>query len=152
MDRDPGQSITVNYTLSLVIVSVLMSGLFISVSGFIETEQRRVTRAEFDVLGNRIAADIATTDRLARTTRANSAAEVETGIPPRVAGAGYEVTITSQPAGSGQFLVEIRMESEDVDVSRNVSTRTEFEVVNSRLTGGPYVVSFDGSTLEVTDA
>jgi len=152
MDRDRGQSISINYTLSLVIVSVLMSGLFISMSGFLDTERTRVTRSEFEVLGNRVAADIATADRLAETTESNAGVEVETAIPPRVAGSWYTVTITSQPAGSGQFVVEIQLDAREVDVSKNVSTKTEFEVVNSRLTGGSYVVSFDGSTLGVSDA
>lgn len=150
--RDRGQSISINYTLSLIIVTVLIAGLFVAMSGYLETERENVTRAELEVLGNRIAADIATADRLARTTETDARVEVRTTIPRSVAGSEYEVTITSSDPGlNEQFNVEIELRAPTVGVSKNVSTRTEIEVDNSNLHGGPFEVVYDGTTIEVKD-
>lgn len=150
--RDRGQSVSINYTLSLVIVTLLISGLFMAMSDFLDNEREHVTRSELEVLGNRIAADIATTDRLARTTRTDAQVEVRTNIPTEVAGSQFGVTITSSsPAGIDHYDVEIQLKAPVVGVSKNVSTRTSTEVVGSTLNGGRYEVVYDGSTLEVTD-
>lgn len=148
--QERGQSIAINYTFSLIIVSVLMSGLFIAMSGFLDNERENVTRSEFDVLGNRIAADIATVDRLALTTSGDADVRVRTEIPPTVAGTEYEVTITSTPV-SGAFEVEIELRAQDVSIVKNVSTRTRLPVTTSTFGGGAFEVSSDGSTIEVDD-
>lgn len=147
--RDRGQSVAINYTLSLIIVTVLISALFMSMSDFMGDERERVTRSELEVLGNRITADIATTDRLARATDGDARTEIRTDIPPDVAGVDYSVTITSATAGSGYYDVEVQLRAPAVDVNRNVSVRTSTEVSNSRLIGGSYRVVYGGSTIEV---
>lgn len=149
--RDRGQSVAINYTFSLIIVALLMSGLFIAMSGFLETERENVTRAEFEVLGNRIAADISTADRLARTTTGDAQVQVRTKIPQMVAGSEYDVTITSSPAPGGGYDVAIELWASEVSVGKNVSTRTQLEVTSSSLDGGKYVISSDGTTIEVDD-
>lgn len=151
--RDRGQSVSINFTLSLIIVTLLMSGLFISMSGFLDSERERVTRSELDVLGNRIAADISTADRLAQSTSGDAAVSVTTTIPPRVAGSRYQVEITSSQFKSSDFYnVSVNLQAPVVSVNRTVKTRTRSEVVTSTIDGGEYTVAFDGSTLEVTDA
>ena len=149
--RDRGQSVSITYTLSLIIVTVLISGLFISMSGFLDSERERVTRSELTVLGNRIAADISTADRLARTTD-DGEVEVRTTIPESVAGSEYDVEISSTQFGTTSFYdVTVTLQEPETQVTRTVRVRTDFEVVTSRLNGGPYVVHFDGTDIEVTD-
>lgn len=149
--RDRGQSVSINYTLSLIIVTLLMSGLFIAMSDFLDDERERTTRSELTVLGNRIAADIATADRLARTSD-DGVVEVRTTIPRTVAGSEYDVDIASTQVGStGYWDVEITLQAPVVSVLRTVQVRTDIEVVDSDVDGGRYVVHFDGSTIEVTD-
>lgn len=149
---DRGQSISINYTISLVIVTVMMSGLFLSMSGFLEDERERTTRSELTVLGNRIAADIATADRLALTVE-DGRVEVRTTIPRSVAGSEYEVDVTSSgfDGGTDSWNVTISLRASDTGVSQTVSVRTDHEVVDSDLNGGPYVVTSDGTVVEVDD-
>lgn len=150
--RTRGQSIAINYTMSLIIVTMLISGLFISMSAYLENERENVTHAELEVLGNRIAADISTTDRLAQTTEGDSRAEIHTSIPASVAGSQYEVTITSNsPPGIDYYNVEIQLRARGTGEAKNVSTRISNEVTGSNLNGGDYVVVYDGTTIEVTD-
>jgi type II secretory pathway pseudopilin PulG len=149
--RDRGQSISINYTLSLVIVSLMMSGLFISMSGYLDSEREQVTRSEFEVLGNRLAADISTADRVARTTTGGGEVRIRTSIPESVAGSSYSIVVSSSSTGSGFYDVEIQFRAPQYGVSQNVTTRTKFEVVDGGVRNGPYEVVFTGSTLEVRD-
>lgn len=150
--RDRGQSISINYTMSLIVVTVLISGLFIATNDFLEDERENVTRSELEVLGNRIAADVATTDRLARSTDGDARVEVRTTIPRSVAGSEYEVTITSSsPADIEHYDVEIQLRAPGTRVTKNVTTRTAFAVEDSHLNGGPFEIVYDGSTIEVND-
>jgi hypothetical protein len=152
--RDRGQSVTINYTLSLIIVTLLISGLFIAMSGYLETQRERVTRSEFDVLGNRLAADIATTDRLARAGD-DAQVEVRTAIPAAVAGIDYNVDVESTPFKSSNWHnVTITLRSPRLGVERTLRVRTANEVGDSSLSGGPYEVHYHDSSgeLEVHDA
>jgi hypothetical protein len=153
MARDRGQSVSVNYTLSLIIVTVLISALFISMSGFLDDERERVVSAELKVLGNRMAADIATADRLARTTSSPARVEVRTDIPTTVGGSDYRVDVSATEfQSSGTWNVTITLRAPDVQVSQTVNVRTETRLVDSEFGSGAYVVVYDGSTMEVTRA
>jgi hypothetical protein len=152
--RDRGQSVTINYTLSLIIVTLLISGLFIAMSGYLDTQRERVTRSEFDVLGNRLAADIATADRLARAGD-DAQVNVRTSIPAAVAGIDYNVDIESSPFKSSTWHnVTVTLRSPRLDVERTLHVRTANEVSDSSLSGGAYVVHYHGNSgkLEVHDA
>lgn len=147
---DRGQSVSINYTLSLMIVTLLMAGLFISMGGYLEDERTRATRSELDVLGNRIAADIAAADRLAETSSNDAGAEVRvvTRIPEAVAGTEYYASISSS-GGPDRWTVSIELVAPTVNVERTVTTTTRFEVVDSRLSGGRYRVVYDGAAGEI---
>lgn len=151
--RDRGQSISVNYTLSLIIVTVLISGLFIAMSGYLDAERERVTRSELSVIGNRLAADIATTDRLANVTT-NGKAEVRTDVPSTIAGADYNYDVGSWSPGSGVpfYIVELTFKAPDTQVQRTIRVKTAHEVVNDTdINGGRFVVTYTSAsgTLEV---
>lgn len=147
--RDRGQSVSINYTLSLIIITVMMAGLFISMSSFLDDERERVTRSELSVLGNRITADIATADRLASATD-DSSVEVRTTIPPSVAGVDYEVDITStQYRSTSYWNVTVTLRGPSVGVEKTVKVRTAHEVVDSSLNGGPYIVRYRGNADEI---
>lgn len=142
-------SVSVNYILSLVIVTMIISGLFIGMNGFVQTERKNTVRSEFDVLSNRLTADLAAADRLAQTTSGPTASvEVYTEIPQQVAGVGYEIEITATDAGD-YYDVTIRLTSNRFGIERVAEVRTANEVVDTTVSGGPYVITFDGSTLEV---
>lgn len=147
--RDRGQSISINYTLSLIIVTVMMAGLFISMSTYLDDERERVTRSELSVLGNRITADIATADRLARTSDGGRV-EVRTSIPPAVAGVDYVVDISStQYRSTNYWNVTVTLKSSTVSVEKTVKVRTAHEVADSSLNGGPYIVRYRGNADEI---
>ena len=65
MTDDRAVSATLGYVLVIGITTILISGLFLAAGGFVENQHERAIRAELEVVGNRLAADIAAVDRLA---------------------------------------------------------------------------------------
>lgn len=138
-------SVPVNYTLSIVIVTVMMSGLMISMGGQLQAQQERTVESEFGVLGNRLAADIGAADRLAVTTEGTESdvVAVQTDIPDTVAQANYRVDIVTTELVPGEsYLVLLKFVSSPMDVTEEVRLKTATRVKETSITGGEYVIKY----------
>lgn len=125
---DRAVSVTVNYVLTLTITTLLLSMLFVSAGGLIESQSERAIRSELDVLGQQLAADIESADRLATAGENNSTeVAIETTLPPRVAGRDYRITV----GGS-----ELELRTTDPEVSVTVPFTTTNEVEEGRTIQG----------------
>lgn len=141
-------STVLGYVLMLAIVSVLIGGLFFAAGDYVEGEHERVVRAEFEVMGNRLAADIAAVDRLALATEAGGRASLETDLPSLAAGRPYEITL--EPSGVAN-VTRITLAMDDPAVEVEVLVRTAHPVASGTVSGGDAVVVYDGTDLEVRD-
>ncbi|MFC7028484.1 hypothetical protein ACFQH8_15745 [Halomicroarcula sp. GCM10025710] len=61
---DRAVSTALGYVLTLSIASLLVTGLIIAGSGFVEDRREQVVREELTVIGQQIGADLARADRL----------------------------------------------------------------------------------------
>lgn len=132
---------------------MLISGLLASGAQFLESEQKRAINSELDVLGNRMAADIAAADRLvqAGTDTGKVTVSLTETIPETVAGAPYRINVTR--AGNGPYNVTIELFTSDPAVSVTVGVKTTTAVANNTIVGGPFVVEYNegDDELEVAD-
>lgn len=138
-----GVSVTVNFALSLVVATMLLSTLMFATGTLLETQQDRTVRTELRVVGERLAASLMTADRLAEA--GGSEVVIRTEAPPRVGGTGYEVEINATSSNSELVLKpEDKFSTVYVDFVNTTS-------VNSRsVDGGDFqVVLTDGGSLEV---
>lgn len=147
---------TVNYTLALVITTLMVSGLFLGMNTLLENERREALRSEFAVLGNRITADLAAADRLAQTVSGpDQRVTVSTTIPDTVAGQKYTMTVVSDGVDADgdpaveYYDVTVYLDSKGLGVNRSISLRTVTPVAYSRLPGGDYEIVYDGTDMEV---
>lgn len=145
---DRGVSTTLGYVLTLAITAVLMSGLLIAAGSFVSGQNERVTQTELDVVGQRLAADVETADRLAEAGGGGPNVTVAVGsrLPETVAGRTYRVAVNE----SGRDRLVLR--ASDPDVSVTVHVVTDVPVANATLGGGPVRVAFEGERLEVSSA
>lgn len=144
-----GVSAVLGYILVLGITTLLVSGLFFTAGNYVENQHDRAIRAEFEVIGNRIAADIAAVDRLALAAGADGEARLRTDLPPLAAGNSYEISV-SQDAGSST-MYDVNLSTTDQTVSVNVRLRAETPVVDSTVSGGDVRIVYNGSHIEVRD-
>lgn len=146
-----GLSAVFGYVLTLGIVTLLVSGLFLAAGTFVENQHDRAIRAEFEVVGNRIAADLAAMDRLALASGATGEAELVVDLPPLAAGKTYE--ISTGPSGSPNVsVVNVRTADSAAGISVDVRVRTSTTVASTTVPGGDIRIVYDGTQLEVRRA
>ena len=136
---DRAVSVTVNYVMTITIATLLLSGLAVSAGGLIESQSERAIESELDVLGQRLAADIESADRLATVAGgANAEVRIETRLPTRVAGAGYDITVVES---------ELVLRSTDPAISVTVPLRVTNDLVEGRtVQGGNVVIRWSDGT------
>lgn len=144
---DRAVSVTVNYVMTITIATLLVSGLAVSAGGLIESQSERAIESELEVLGQQLAADVESADRLATVAEGNDAeVRIESGLPTRVAGTGYDITVAES---------ELVLRSTDPMVSVTVPVTVTNDLSEERtIRGGNVVVRWSAGTerLEVKSA
>ncbi len=140
---DRGVSTALGYVLTLAVASMVVVGLLAAAGGFVGDQRERAVRTEFDVLGQRVASDLATVDRLARSGD-DASVTVESELPRTVAGTQYRVQVVGDASGA---TVILRSSQPDVTVRVPVTNRTA--VAPANVTGGPLELAYDRSRDEV---
>jgi hypothetical protein len=139
---DRGVSTVVGFVLTLGITSLLVIGLLVGTSGFVDGQRQGTIRDEMEVLGQQLAADIAAADRLVRA--GGDTVSIDRPFPNDVTGLSYLITI------DGGQPVTITLTTSDPDVSVEVTVRTVTDVAGgTTLNGGPVEVDYDESSDEL---
>ena len=145
---DRAVSVTVNYVISLSLTAILISGMLVAGGSFLEDRRESVTRGEFDVLGEQLAAGISQADTLAATGAEELRVAVH--LPDTAAGSSYLVRVTevSPPddpptAGEpGEYVLSFA--SPATDLTRNVTVRTVLPLTETEVPGGRIVIVLRG--------
>mgnify|MGYP000551385066 CR=1 FL=1 len=146
---DRAVSITVNYVIALSITAVLISGLLVGASGYVESQRNGVVREELDVIGEGLAGGLGDADRLSRVDAESRTVRVGVDLPRRVAGESYRIEIDRIAAPGddpGRYDLTLRSARSDVSVTLTVSTLVA--VRERSVNGGPIVVRLDASGTE----
>lgn len=149
--RERGVSTVVSYVLTLAIVSILTTTLLASFAPFVTDQQQDAAQSTLSVLGNDVAGDVATVDRLATRAGDPETVTFRTRLPDRVGGSRYEITIENTTADGGPpYDYEIRLRIHDFEASAIVHLRTRTPVEErprpDALDGGPLRVVYDTTT------
>lgn len=150
MRRDRAVSMSLNYTMTLAIATILVTGLLIASTNFVENQREDVIRDELAVIGQQVASDLARADRLvtaADSNGSNLTVSVNQTFPERVAGSTYHMSIDSSDN------LVLTAAGLDVRVTVGLVVQTELET-NSSAYGGPVRIVYvstgaDSGTLEV---
>ena len=135
-------SVTVGYVLTLAVSTLLLSGLFVAGGSFVESERERAAQGELTVVGERIAADLGTVDRLAASSPSPATLTVDRPLtlPRSVSGTGYRIRVTaSGTAGT------VALESDRTDATVEIPFRTSEGVAvrNATVDGGDLRIRWD---------
>lgn len=139
---DRAVSVTVNYVLTITIATLLLSLLFVSAGGLIESQTEQTIRSELEVLGQQLAADIESADRLATIADGEEAeVEIETRLPNQVAGSTYTIVINDE--------IELRSTNPEISVfvQFTISEDMEFETERS-VRGGDVLIRWSEESEE----
>lgn len=145
-DVDRGMSTVVGYVLNVGIATLLITGLIFASGNLVEDQRERAIRSEFGVLGNRIAADLETADRLSRVSDGGEV-RLSTQLPEYISGKQYEISLESD---GDDVDVVLHMDGPEVTVRVSVNNSTAIEP--NTVEGGALEIYRSGSNpLEVTN-
>lgn len=150
MTDERGVSTVVSYVLTLGISSLLIVGLLVATTGYVDSQRQATVRDEMEVLGQHLAFDLEAADRLVQS--GDETVEISRNLPETVTGVAYHVEVDT--SGS---LTTLRLTTERPEVTVEVDVRTSTSVASSSgdsdvVDGGTVVVEYDAGELEVHDA
>jgi hypothetical protein len=126
----------------------MVSGLFVGVGELVANQQERAIATQLETVGNRLAADLGTANRLVETgsgPTADPTVELRTRLPDTVAGSEYRVRVV----GSGpRYTLALRSFAPVVETT--VVVRAPVGVDGS-VSGGRVHIEYDGSGLVMHD-
>lgn len=135
MSGDRAVSTLVGYAITLGITTLLITGLVVATGGYIQDQRERAAQTQLKVVGQQLAADLGTADRLARSDPDTVSLDRE--FPDEAAGRGYSIAV--DPGGCS--CLELWTQGRETVVT--VQFQTETTVTSKNVTGGPVVVTYD---------
>lgn len=145
MSDTRGVSTALNYVLNLSIAALLVAGLLVAGSGFVEDSRESVVREELAVVGEQVAADIQRVDRLVVAGDGVTVASVTQEFPERVAGSTY---ILSLDPGAAE---PVELSTATPNVTVTVPVRTDTGLGTGTAGGGPVTVRYDNGVVVIED-
>ncbi|WP_323171499.1 hypothetical protein [Natrialba sp. PRR66] len=146
-DTDRGMSIAVTHVLTIGITTILIALLLTSAGGLLDTETDRSAEHSLETIGERIAGEIESVDRLGDDT-----VTIRASHPRTVANSGYTVEIAENceaPLLDGETdCVKLTSNGADTVVYVPVVV-TELDIDESSAPGGTIEISADGNTLTI---
>lgn len=137
-----GVSTVVGFVLTLAITSLLVVGLLVATSGFVDSQRQSTVRDELEVLGQQVAADVAAADRLVRA--GGSTVAIDRPLPDDVTGVSYQISV------DGGTPLTITLSTSNPDISVDVTVRTVTDVAGgTTLNGGDVEVVYDDNADEL---
>ncbi len=141
MAEDRGQAITLDYTLGIAIAAILVTGLLIAGSGFVEDQRSSAIRAELEVVGQQVATDVEAADRLVASGETNTTVRVERRLPSEIAGSEYLIEL------EGGADPQVVLTSNAMNLSTSMSVSAETAIEDSRAFGGTISITLTDAGL-----
>lgn len=152
---DRAVSTAVSYALILGIVVLLLSGITTGFAPLVMSQQADATHSTFEVIGNDVAGDIASVDRLAVSAGANGTVVLRTRLPDRVGGSRYYIDIAEQNETNDEQRYEITLNSVDHETSATIGLWTQTAIDTDeidQLNGGTLEIALKDGMLVVNNA
>lgn len=140
-------STALGYVLLLSVTVLLVAGLLISANGMMEDQREVSAEGELRVVGDRVAADVMTADRLVQGP-GDADVVVTSEIPAAVSNTDYVITV--EEGDDGVTLVLETADSRTV-VETGVANTTPVVDDGSPIRSGTIEISYEDDRLVVRD-
>jgi len=133
---DRGIETVLSHVLSVAITTLLIVGLVASATGYLDAQKQQAAAQELRSIGNKLASELATADRLARS---GDSVELTSRQPETVAGSVYTASLVdcSSP-------VCLRISADNYDFSMLVPIENETTLSMTSRGGGRFRITSDG--------
>ncbi len=136
---DRGTSTALGYVITLGIAAILVTGLLTAGAGFVDDTREQVVRQELEVVGQHIAGNVETADRLVVAGNDTTSVTVNESFPQRVTGSTYDVELVEESGG------QLYLNATEPSVSVAVDVENTTAIQDSRADGGEVAVVYDAT-------
>lgn len=148
MNDDRGVSIAVNHVMTIAITTVLVVGLLAGAGAVLDGERERSAEQSLETIGERLAADVASVDRLAKDDPER--VTINADHPRTVSGSSY----TIEPLEGGECAEDPLLEDVeaclrlsaldgDAEVTVPLAVRHADGVDGGSIDGGPVTIGYE---------
>lgn len=142
-----GVSTTISYVLAIGITVVLVAVLLVGMTAMMDGQRDRAVDSELRVVGEGIATELTTVDRIAVGAAADDTLAMRVEAPDRLAGQSYRVGLTVDDCTTADACVRIRTSDRSLLVALNNRT----EVRSAELAGGTLWIVAEGESVTIQD-
>lgn len=103
-EDERGVSIALSHVLTLGITTILIAGLLFSAGALLDGQSERSAERSLETIGERVASEVASVDRLAREDPEPETVRLRVDHPSEVSGVTYSIAIHEGGACSGPLL------------------------------------------------
>lgn len=136
MNRRRGLSTALGYVLTLSITVILVSGLFIAGGNFVQDQREEVIRTELDIVGEQVATQINTADRLNQSGMGNTTVRLKQRFPPNVVGSAYRINLEADGP-------RLRLETQQPNIEVTIQLTNTTTLADSSASGGQVIIRYD---------
>ncbi|MFC6864527.1 hypothetical protein ACFQGE_13805 [Halomicroarcula sp. GCM10025817] len=147
MREDRAVSTALGYVLTLSIASLLVTGLLVAGSGFVEDRREQVVREELTVIGQQVGSDLARADRLvlaADSSGGDLTVQLNRTYPDRVTGSPYRIAVDKSSE-------QVVLAASKPEVTVTVGVTHETPLRDSSADGGNIQLAYDSGDLVISD-
>lgn len=147
-------SVTVSYIITLIIATLLIGGILMAAGGLIESQSNTATIDEFDVIGEKLAANIMSADRTVSVALEDAESTgyedfeigIKSTVPRQVSGSNYHIIIDWDNES-------IQLVTLNTDIAVDVSFKVRHGPSGTTtISPGNIEITFDGDQLEVSNS
>lgn len=142
---DRGTSTVLAYVLALGVTAILIGGLIVGGSGFVDTQRENIAETELQIAGQQLASNIESADRL--TADDISELSISRSLRRNVATGSYQISIEERPESNQSYELVLQTSAPSVTVS--VRFRSETPVRTGTVNGGDVLITYDTAAEEV---
>jgi hypothetical protein len=146
-----GASTVITHVLAIGITGVLITGLLMGASDFVESHRERTATQELEAVGNQLAMEV---DRIDSLERNDSIATVRSSVPDAVAGNTYDVRIGSGSECDARTIDSeycLVLQADALDVTRRVPIQNETKISLDRQSGNAIRLRSDAPERQLSD-
>lgn len=152
---DRAVSVAITHVLTIAITTILVAMLVTSAGGMLETETDRSAETSLETIGERLAGEIGSVDRLAPD--GDGSVSVVADHPRTVANSGYTVEIHDATTCNNESpLINgsnpcLELDATDADVTTHVPVSNETTLdTDAAVSGGTFAIRYDEGSDEIT--
>ncbi|MFC4986618.1 DUF7266 family protein [Saliphagus infecundisoli] len=146
---DRGVSVALSHVLTMGITAVLIAGLLMGASAMLDGQSERGADRSLETIGERVASEVASVDRLAREDPRPGTVELRVDHPDEVSGRTYSVGLSESDCGTLIQSACVVLSAPGARTTVQVPLAIDTSIASESAQGGEMRIIYDGDEIRL---